>query len=300
MELEFHKPQLEDKAKFNKAMRVNGDINSESAFGTSYVWSDVYDLKICIKDDLVFKMLADGSKGYEFPKGTKDTTVLKEAVDCLIEDHAKRKGGIFKFSELLEYEVSILEEMYPNKFSYVSNRNEFEYIYDISDLANLTGKKYHSKRNHISKFTKLYDWEYCSVSNSNLNECLEFFEKWFGVNNPGEKMENINEYIAIKKTISNYESLEFIGGMIKIEGNIIACTIGERINHSTLLVHFEKALSEFEGAYSVINNEFCKKCEQDYKLVNREEDLGIPGLRKSKLSYKPKILLKKYNAKLED
>lgn len=300
LKLEFRYPQLDDKFTFQKIMSVNNDINSESAFGTSYIWSDVYDLKICIKDDIIFKMVSDGFKGYEFPKGTRNFDKLKEAVLLLKRDFEERGVKEFKFSELLESEVDILEKIFPSKFSYVSNRDEFEYIYDISDLANLSGKKYHSKRNHISKFDKLYNWEYLSISELNLKECLSFFEKWFKINTKEKSLETIPEYNALKKAISNYKSLEFIGGMIKINGEIIASTIGERIGESTLLVHFEKALPEFEGSYSVINHEFCKKHEHQYKLVNREEDLGIPGLRKSKLSYKPKILLKKYNAKWED
>ena len=160
LKLEFRYPQLDDKFTFQKIMSINNDINSESAFGTSYIWSDVYNLKICIKDDIIFKMVSDGFKGYEFPKGTRNFDKLKEAVLLLKRDSEERGVKEFKFSELLESEVDILEKIFPSKFSYVSNRDEFEYIYDISDLANLSGKKYHSKRNHISKFDKLYNWEY--------------------------------------------------------------------------------------------------------------------------------------------
>ena len=129
---------------------------------------------------------------------------------------------------------------------------------------------------------------------------MDFFEKWFKIYSKDEEKFNKQEYLAIKKALENFQALKLSGGAIEVGGEIIACTIGEKINKNVLLVHFEKALPEFEGAYSVINNEFCKGEAENFRLINREEDMGIPGLRKSKLSYKPMFLLNKYTAVWED
>lgn len=296
MQGDFRKPTLNDKDSFNTIIINNKNINSESAFGTCYLWSDAYDINICIRNNIIFKIINNGTICYEFPKGIDSSEKLIYAIEFLKNDFIERKLNQFIFTELLGSEVKLLEEFFPNEFSFKSNRNNFEYIYDILDLAELKGKKYHGKRNHISKFNKLYNWQYESIYNENKFSCLDFSEEWFMSNTDKQDINSLKEYFAIKKAIENYESLDLIGGLIKVNDKIVAFTIGEKINDSTLLIHFEKAFSEFEGAYSVINNEFCKHQVNNFKLINREEDMGIPGLRKSKLSYKPKFLIEKYNA----
>lgn len=296
MQEDFHKPTLDDKNSFNKIIINNKNINSESAFGTSYLWSDAYDINICIHNNIIFKIINNGKICYEFPKGIDSSEKLIYAMEFLKNDFIERKLNQFIFTELLSSEVKILEEFFPNKFSFKSNRDDFEYIYNISDLAELKGKKYHGKRNHISRFNKLYNWKYEPICNENKFSCLDFSEEWFMSNTDKQDINSLKEYFAIKKAIENYEPLDLIGGLIKVNDKIVAFTIGEKINDTTLLIHFEKAFSEFEGSYSVINNEFCKHQVNNFKLINREEDMGIPGLRKSKLSYKPKFLIEKYNA----
>lgn len=293
MKLNFRKPCIEDKERFDRIFKSFENINSESAFATSYVWSDSKNIKVCFEDDIFFKKVGDF---YEFPVGTLDKLKLKESIYALKND--AESYGKFKFIELMQNQVEILKEIFPKSFSYEEDRGNYEYIYSINDLANLEGKKYHSKRNHISKFQKLYIWQY--LDKLDIKESLEFFEKWFEINNTENKLDKLDEFSAIKKSIFNFKSLNLISGTIKIDNKIVACTIGEKINDNVLVVHFEKAFTEYEGIYSVINNEFCKKQIGKYNLINREEDMNIPGLRKSKLSYKPKILLKKYNAILEE
>ena len=293
MNLKFRKPCLEDKKIIESLSAANKDINSESAFGTSYIWNEIYDIKICFYNNVFLKKIGNA---YAFPKGIKSSEELKQIITLLKEDSLNLNS--FKLTELLTYEVEFLERVFPKKFEITVNRNDCEYIYSIKDLAQLSGKKYHSKRNHISKFNKLYKWKYSSKIDA--DECLDFFNKWFKVDSHEENLLNINEYIAISKALSNFSNLNLCGGIIKIEDKIIACTIGEKINSNALLVHFEKAFSNFDGSYTVINNEFCKDQQNNFELVNREEDMGIPGLRKSKLSYRPKILLKKYNAIWKD
>ena len=289
MNLEFRSPCLKDKELIQKILLLDNNINSESTFGTSYIWSDTYDTKICILDSVLLQK----SNGYNlFPKGIQNEHELKNILDLLMNNSIGSNG--FNFTSLLKHETDSLETLFPGKFKFTPTRNDFDYIYSTKELAELKGKKYHSKRNHISKFNKLYNWHYSNEINK--EKTLDFFKKWFDSDTHEGEVSSIHEFRAISKAIRYFSELNLFSGTITVDDEIVACTIAEKINDDVLLIHFEKALSTFEGAYSVINNEFCKSKMNEFKLVNREEDMGILGLRKSKLSYKPKFLLKKYTA----
>lgn len=206
----------------------------------------------------------------------------------------------FKFTDLLSSEVTKLQNAFPEKFKITANRDNYEYIYKTKDLALLPGKKYHGKKNHISKFSKMYDWNYCPLDHKNKEKYLRFIDTWFKEKMPCEKIKKDEEYIATNKAISHMDKLEVLGGTIEIDNKIAAFTMGERINNKTFLIQFEKALPKYSNAYSVINREFAKTLLGKYDFINREEDLGIPGLRKAKLSYKPVALVPKYDAVLMD
>lgn len=289
MNLEFRSPCLEDKYLIQKILLLDNNINSESAFGTSYIWSDAYDTKICIHNGI---LLQKSNGYYFFPKGIQNEHELKNILDLLKKDSVGLKS--FNFTCLLKHEADALETIFPGKFQFTPTRNDFDYIYSTKELAELKGKKYHSKRNHISKFNKLYKWKYSNELKK--DKTLDFFKKWFESDTHEGTVSSTHEFNAISKAIHNFSELNLFSGTITVDNQIVACTIAEKINDDVLLIHFEKALPNFEGAYSIINNEFCKSKMNEFKLVNREEDMGIIGLRKSKLSYKPKFLLKKYTA----
>ena len=299
MELEFRSPTIQDRKIFHKLKNSFDNISSESAFGTLYLWSDAYNISVCESNGLFFKKINERIPLYEFPRGISSEEDLKKGIELLNLNSLKSSKANLHLTGLIHSEVQLLKKVFPGKFLYTEDRDNYDYIYKISDLANLKGKKYHGKRNHILKFKKTYDWKYVTLSSENKEEGLKFFEKWFSLKTKNKIVSNLKEYVAIKKAIENYEDLQLVGGLIYSSNEIIACTIGEKINSKVLLVHFEKAFSSFEGAYSVINNEFCQSFESEFEFVNREEDMGIPGLRKSKLSYKPSMLLEKYRAVLE-
>ena len=165
----------------------------------------------------------------------------------------------------------------------------------MQELSDLKVKKYHGKRGHITKFSKTHEWIYRPLNISEKENYIEFFKSWFS-----EKQDtNPNEMKAIEKALDYYNELNLYGGAIYVGDKIAACAIGERINTETFVVHFEKALNEFANAYTVINHELCKDIQDKYKFINREEDLGIPGLRKAKLSYHPLTFAEKYSAVLK-
>lgn len=299
MNLEFTDPTIEDKEWVQKILNQEKKINSESAFGTCYLWSHYYSTKICKYKNMFFKKVGNENIGYECPQGAKSTEDFKDAINAIISDAKENEYDELILTDFLDSEVKKIQEIFPGKFNFTPSRESFEYIYKTQDLALLPGKKYHSKRNHISRFSKMFQWNYKPTVAVDTEKFLVFFEKCFNSRATKEPFQKISEYEAIKKALESYEELELSGGIIEVGEEIVACTIGEEINENVFLVHFEKALPEFKEAYSVINNKFCKTLSNKYTLVNREEDLNIPGLRKSKLSYHPIILLPKYKSVLK-
>lgn len=298
MKPSFKSPEAEDKTWIEKTLK--NTVSSEAAFGTHFIWSEAFGVKVCNYEGIFIKKSEKSSLSYEFPRGAESEDAFKSAVKFIFDDCKKANAKELKFTELVNSEAFELDRIFPKKFEFISRRDKFEYVYYSQDLASLKGKKYHSKKNHISKFSKNHDWRYVEINPKNKDKYLNFFKKWFTLKCRKKNYCDIPEYRAIQKAIENYEFLNLSGGTIEINGKIVACTLGEEINDKIFLIHFEKALPEYNEAYSVINNEFAKFLSKKYEFINREEDMGIPGLRKSKLSYKPAFLVPKYEAVLKD
>ena len=183
---------------------------------------------------------------------------------------------------------------------WIENKTRVAYMtptgqgYLREDLATLKGKKYQAKRNHINKFNKKFAYEYIPITPELVPECLQLECKWYKANREDNDEEDLNdERRSIIYALNHYDELGLIGGAICVDHQIVAFTFGAPINHNTFGVHVEKANVNYEGAYAVINKEFASHLPEKYTYVNREEDLGIPGLRQAKLSYNPFILLEK-------
>lgn len=290
--LEFRDLTLNDKTWIEDILGKSGYISADSAFGTMYVWAKAYNLKIAKYKGFLFRFYH--GKGYGFPLGQGDIT---EAIELLIE-HAKSEGQKFSFVGISESSVNVLQNLMKERFLFEHTRDRDDYIYRTYDLINLKGKKYHSKRNHISKFLRNNNWEYENITEVNKHECISLVEEWFSESEHYENNNLYKEKEAILLAISKFDVLGFKGGIIRVEGRPVAFTIGEAINSAVFVVHFEKALAHYKEAYAVINNEFAKRVLSEYDFINREEDLGIEGLRRAKLSYHPITLLRKYRATL--
>ena len=154
--------------------------------------------------------------------------------------------------------------------------------------------------NHISAFSKKYDWHYESISESNIAAVKESARLWYGENTDKMNETMLCEQKGIELMLDNMQRLSIRGGAIFVDGKVVAFCLGSPINPTCFDTHIEKALSEYSGAYAVINREFAKNELSYYKYINREDDLGLEGLRKAKLSYKPSILLKKFECVKEN
>ena len=197
---------------------------------------------------------------------------------------------------MTEKDKDELNFLFPKQFHIEETRDFFDYVYKSEDLANLQGRKYHSKKNHVSYFEKNFDWKYEPINENNIEQCLLLNEHWEGLNLQKNPEEISDESLAIKKALRHYFDLEFEGGVLTIQGEIVAFTFGERLNNNTFCTHVEKAYGNIRGAYQMINREFAKQLKDRYDFIKREEDTGSEGLRRAKLSYQPHKLVIKYSA----
>jgi hypothetical protein len=220
---------------------------------------------------------------------------MKRAVTVL-KEHTKALNIPLIFLAAEGSRLNSFNAIFCEEFSQEESRDDFEYLYLTEKLKNLSGKKLHSKRNHISAFSKAYNWSYETLTPEVLPDLFKMADKWTNEMKPlTDDPASIEvENKAIKNYLPHMKELGLRGGLIRVDGEIVAFTFGSPINNKVFDIHSEKALPEFRTAYSVINREFVAHELTDFELVNREDDMGLEGLRKSKLSYHPDILLKKY------
>ncbi len=181
----------------------------------------------------------------------------------------------------------------PQGWRAIEDRANADYVYRRDDLASLEGRRYHKKRNLIHQCVREYDPTYESISGDNLAEVRALMDRWCAARDCGRTPGLCHEYRAVQETLGHYEELGLFGGCIRIAGELAAFTVGERLNENTAVIHFEKAMGEFKGLSQLINQRFCQEGLADVAFVNREQDLGIEGLRQAKESYFPDHLIEK-------
>lgn len=288
---DFRFPAVEDRKWMHPILSESGNMGSESAFGTLFLWSSAYFSEVCRYRDYMILYSGGTFHTYNMPIGGKGLPF--DAIEAIIQD-AKDRGIPFKMWGITQDGVAELQKMYPGRFRFQFDRDGSDYLYNAGDLVGLPGRKFHGKRNHLAQFDRDYDWTYEEVTRENFGECLEIDREWRETRT-GEERDGIeSETEAIRKAFESFEALELSGGLIRIDGRPVAFTVGEEINPEAFLIHFEKALDGYTGLYTAINHEFAVHRLSGYRYVNREEDMGIEGLRKAKLSYHPAALLQKY------
>ena len=294
--LEWSIPEAEDEDWINSCIAVSGTMASDASFANIYLLRNKYSTKISrYKDFIIRKYSGKGARcGYTFPLGKGD--VAKALAE--IEKDAKECGERLQFAFVTEEQKEVLENAMPARFCYSSDAGDSDYIYLRSELASLSGKAFHKKKNHFSKFVRTYpDYKYYEIGACNIYDAQKVADAWYYEHLQDEDASQLAEYKAIKEALENFEELGLIGGIIYVNDSPCAMTIASKINENTVDVHFEKAVGEYalNGGYAAINKLFSEKLD-GVTWLNREEDIGIEGLRKVKLSYRPKIMLKKYSA----
>ena len=294
----WHSPQIDDITKiFNAATQLNSKGN-DCSYTNIILYKEKLHTQIAFYNDCLFRKIRDsqGNDFYLFPLGKAEN--LPSAIQAIVQD-AKTNNNELNFALVSSKQKILLEELLPKQFCFLENRNESDYLYLADDLAFLTGSKYHKKRNHIAKFNKTYsNVKFEELSQNNKQYFLEIADNWFLENDGTNDNGKIYENKIIHQVLDSSSLFNLRGGILFIENVPIAMTLASAINNTTVDIHFEKAISEYakHGAYAVINQEFAKTLAKDFKYINREEDLGIEGLRKAKLSYYPAKILEKWTA----
>lgn len=293
MEIPFKPINIEDKKIITSFTYPSNYRNCDYSFANICSWRFLYDTEYAVVDGQLlirFRIENKTRVAYMTPTGQGD---LKQAVELLEKDSLKQ-GHPLCMLGVTQDARDELEKVLPGAFFYIPERDYFDYIYLREDLATLKGKKYQSKRNHINNFNKKYEYKFVPLSEELVPECLELECKWYKANHEENDTDALKaERRSMTYALNHFSELGLIGGGICVDGQIVAFSFGAAINHDTFGVHVEKADVNYEGAYAVINKELASHLPEQYTYVNREEDLGIPGLRKAKLSYNPVILLEK-------
>jgi hypothetical protein len=292
MDIPFRPITIKDKEEITSLTLPSDNQNCDFSFANMCSWRFLYDSEFAVSDGflLIRFLIEDKSRfAYMMPVGNGD---MKAALVKLQEDSLKH-GHPLCMLGITNDNKKVLETLMPGDFYYIDERDFYDYVYLRENLALLSGKKYQPKRNHINNFKKRYNYEYINITPQIVPQCLELECKWFKENRTDDDKEELSdERHSMTFALHNADELGLIGGAIRVDGEIIAFSFGAPINHNTFGVHVEKADTRFEGAYTVINQEYAAHLPEQYIYMNREEDLGIPGLRQAKLSYQP-ILLEK-------
>lgn len=293
MEIPFKRPELEDREIILRHMSAQKHRGCERTFANAYLWARFYNLGWAeIGDTLVFRIGEEGNYSYTYPMGNGDR---KAVVELLMADAAE-KAYPFRMHSISREEMEELEQYFPEKFQVEWDRDVEDYVYETEKLIHLSGKKYHSKKNHINQFKAANpDWSYESVTDENVEECFQMALKWRTENGCDEHHGKNSEMCVTLNSLRLFKELELRGGILRVNGQIVAFTMGEPVCDDTFVVHIEKAYAEVRGAYPMINQQFLEHEVADYKYVNREDDTGDEGLRKAKLSYRPVFMVEKGN-----
>ena len=285
--LKFKKVEIEDISVFKKYIGFSGELSCESAFVNLLIWESAYNNMWAQEDgQLIIKSAKGEDSSYRLPFGNDFLRGIE-----LVREYSGEKYPDFWVQEGAR--LDNFKAHFGDKYIFEENRDAFDYIYLREDLANLSGKKYHSKRNHISAFSKKQDWVFRPITAENIADVKLCAEKWYKENADREDKYLRCERCGVETILDNMELLGVRGGAVYVGENVVAFTLGSKISGEIFDIHIEKALNDYAEAYTVINREFARTLTE-YKYINREDDMGLEGLRKAKLSYKPAILLKKY------
>lgn len=296
--VDFKEIELTDRAWMEPLLKMENSRSADFSFNNFYLWKDSYRTLVAkFQDRLLSKVVIRcGELRYFYPAGEGD---LKAAVQEMLSD-AKRSGMDLMIWGITPKRKALLEELFPEQFHFRYTDFAFDYVYSSQKLSELAGKRLHAKRNHINQFLEAHpDFRFEPLDEGNLWECQKMSQAWAEEMLRLHGRTNPEEQLALKRAFQDFDYLGLDGGLLRVDGEVAAFTIGEKQNEDTYTVHFEKAFSSMRGAYPMINREFVRYVGQLYPeviYINREDDMGMENLRKAKRSYYPDFMVEKYIA----
>ncbi len=293
--VDFKEITINEKDLFNSYLKENNLQISEMTFTNFFMWRDFYKFRYAIINDfLCIVSVRKNEKTFALcPLGKENAEKFSDTIKTL-KQYFNEKNLRLIFQRIEEKQLIYFLNCEELKFDYVADRDNSDYVYLAEDLITLKGKKFHAKRNHINKFNKLYSFEYVELTNEHIEECIKINNSWCEDTDCNCVNGEFCERYANFELLRNMEKLNCHGALIKVNGVFQAYTVGEVLNENTVVIHIEKANRNIDGLYTLVNQQFCERTWGDIKYINREQDLGIEGLRKAKLSYHPVKIIDKY------
>lgn len=274
---------------------------SECTFTNLLIWGKAEDIRWASLDGCLLLRVGAKSENPRMLMALAPEERLYRAIELAV-DSMQSRGEPFQMTSLPGWYVERMETLFPGRFVFTREPHHDDYIYSAESLRTLSGSKLHGKRNHINKFMSLYG-ERCSYmpySPEYEGACMRLEENWACAQAGGGALTQAleDEVESVRRALQNAGALGLLGGMILVDGKVVAFTLGERIADSMALIHVEKADVQIPGAYAMINREFIEREFPDVSYVNREEDMGNEGLRRAKRSYCPVKMIEKFGATL--
>ncbi len=276
----FTRLTIDDKEKYLKYYNFEKYPHSQYNFTTLFAWQSFLDTSFDIIDGcFCIRHISNRKIYYMFPVGDNNPN---DAIDYLC---FKNPGSCIL--------ACVTEDMYDkiekkDCFTKNDNRNNYDYVYETQKLISLSGKKLHSKKNHINKFLNTYNnYRFDFIDEKNIADCLLITDIWFKNKYDSLDKYALKEYYSIKDTLANIKPLGLKGIILYVNDTPAAYSIGEYMSTDTALIHIEKSTGIFNDCYPMINNLMCKYAFSGTSFINREEDMGMENLRKAKLSYRP-------------
>ncbi|MCL2597865.1 MAG: phosphatidylglycerol lysyltransferase domain-containing protein [Paludibacter sp.] len=287
--LNFQKIEITDKKLIDNCLQSKQSRSCDYCFTNLYAWQERFKTVFAVFANTLFvKFEEKNTTFYMYPVGKMP---LKKALE-LLENDAIESSIDLKIKAVSPEMWQQIQEEIPNKFSFLPERENFEYLYLTEKLIALSGKKLQSKRNHINRFkAENPSWEFTLINTrEDCFQCWNMLKEW-----ESENMQTdpslIYDFKASELMLKHFDALALQGGMIKINGQIVSFAVGEPLDNDTFVVHIEKAPRNMNGGYAIINQQFAEHIAANYLYINREEDMGLESLRKAKLSYQPEMLL---------
>lgn len=269
--------------------------NSTYNFTNMFMWAGdgfiTYDI---VSSCLVLFFQSDRQPpmaAYPIGKGDKEKAVFE------VCEYLRAQGAHPVFRNLSEWMKEELEELCPNRFEFIYDRNNSDYVYETEKLITLSGKKLHSKRNHYNYFVGHYDFSYRRLTAEDMPACKKLFEIW--MRDKLSERDAASSQAAAYAIFDSFCELGVTGGGIFIGDELVAASFAEVVSEDTVLAHLEFGDNSYRGIFNAISQRFCENEWADYPYINREEDMGLEGLRKAKTAYRPVYLIDKYAAVLK-
>lgn len=301
-ELQFQPITIADKELIESYTKPWEAECSDLSFANLFIWGGDGNMQYAEKNNFLYiRLTFDGVPPYFWaPIPKKDTQYTYRCALFTAVGHMEKLGVEPTFRSVCEPFASMIREACPELIG-IPTDIAWDYVYTQESLATLKGKKLHGKRNHINKFNTLYpEYEYKKIDSSMIDDCIRLYDQWIEEKDGEVDQGLIEERESVLLALNHMDELNLVGGAIYIENRLVAFTIGERLTDDMQLVHIEKADYMIEGIFPMINQQYVLHECGDVEWINREEDMGLEGMRKAKHSYNPARMVEKFMFGLRD